>query len=218
MNASSVEPQRYHTTLEVAKMLGMAVRSIQLMVDRGDLQAWRTPGGHRRITDESVRRWMQSGATDPLASPGSAMTGARRSRRAASARPRVLLIEDSAHFQRTVSALIRQRFPEVSLHTESDGMAGLVTFGHLRPDLLIVDLVLPGLDGASLIAGLRRHPLLGDCHLLVLTGLDEAQRQPYAAALRDVPVVHKSRLVQDLPVWLERFLNPQTPTAARLSP
>jgi hypothetical protein len=35
----------YYTTLEVAKILGMAVRSVQLMVDRGDLQAWKTPGG-----------------------------------------------------------------------------------------------------------------------------------------------------------------------------
>ena len=39
-------------------MLGMAVRSVQLMVDRGLLQAWRTPGGHRRIDSRSVQRWL----------------------------------------------------------------------------------------------------------------------------------------------------------------
>ena len=40
----------HYTTLEVAKMLGMAVRSVQLMVDRNELEAWKTPGGHRRIS------------------------------------------------------------------------------------------------------------------------------------------------------------------------
>ena len=39
-------------------MLGMAVRSVQLMVDRGLLQAWRTPGGQRRIDSRSVQRWL----------------------------------------------------------------------------------------------------------------------------------------------------------------
>ena len=31
----------HYTTLEVAKMLGMAVRSVQLMVDRNELEAWK---------------------------------------------------------------------------------------------------------------------------------------------------------------------------------
>jgi len=38
------------TSIEAARILGLAVRSVQLMVDRGDLQAWKTPGGHRRIS------------------------------------------------------------------------------------------------------------------------------------------------------------------------
>jgi len=46
------------STIEVARMLGMAVRSVQLMVDRGLLQAWRTPGGQRRIDSRSVQRWL----------------------------------------------------------------------------------------------------------------------------------------------------------------
>ena len=48
------------TTREVAQALGMAVRSVQLMVDRGELQAWKTPGGHRRIARASVLQWLQS--------------------------------------------------------------------------------------------------------------------------------------------------------------
>lgn len=59
-----------YTTREVARMLGMAVRSVQLMVDRGELQAWKTPGGHRRIDRGSVERWqaargMAGGAARP---------------------------------------------------------------------------------------------------------------------------------------------------------
>jgi excisionase family DNA binding protein len=49
-----------YSTIEVARLLGMAVRSVQMMVDRGELDAWKTPGGHRRISRASVERWRAS--------------------------------------------------------------------------------------------------------------------------------------------------------------
>jgi excisionase family DNA binding protein len=194
----------YYTTLEVAKMLGMAVRSVQLMVDRGDLQAWKTPGGHRRITRDSLERWMQGSRSSGMrGAPGLRSSEAGESRSATRRRlgtqgPRVLLIEDSSHFQNLVSLLVKQKFPDVELHIASDGITGLVSFGQLQPDLIIVDILLPGIDGASLITGLRRHALFGNCQLIVLTSLDEAQRGPYAFALEDVAVIHKPRLMTEL--------------------
>ena len=53
------------TTVEVARRLGLAVRSVQLMVDRGELEAWKTPGGHRRIRRQSVDRWLAGRQAGP---------------------------------------------------------------------------------------------------------------------------------------------------------
>lgn len=41
-------------------MLGMAVRSVQPMVDRNELQARKTPGGHRRTSRRSAEQWLRS--------------------------------------------------------------------------------------------------------------------------------------------------------------
>lgn len=208
---SDMSSSSYYTTLEVAKILGMAVRSVQLMVDRGDLQAWKTPGGHRRITRESLERWIQgsrAGVTGVAAMHGGAGADVRGGgrRRSQVHIPRVLLIEDSSHFQNLVSMLVKQKFPSVDLHIANDGITGLVSFGHLQPDLIIVDILLPGIDGATMITGLRRHALFGQCKLIVLTSLDEDQRAPYAFALQGVDVVHKPRLVQELPGLIESAL------------
>jgi DNA-binding response OmpR family regulator len=62
------------------------------------------------------------------------------------------------------------------------------------------------MDGATLISGLRNHALFGNCKLVVLTALDAQQREPYAAALDGVDVVHKPRLVQELPPLIEAAL------------
>jgi len=212
VRADVASASNYYTTIEVAKMLGMAVRSVQLMVDRGDLQAWKTPGGHRRISRESLERWLagsrSGGRTDAGVAPEGAATGRESPRRLRMGQrpPRLLLIEDSTHFQNLVALLLKQKFPGLEVHVASDGITGLASFGQLQPDLLVVDIMLPGIDGANLITGLRSHALFGQCKLIVLTGLDEAQRAPYAFALDQVPVVHKPRLVNDLPPLIEQLL------------
>ena len=59
--------------------------------------------------------------------------------------------------------------------------------GRLDPDLLLVDILLPGIDGATLITGLRSDPQFARSRLIVVTSLDESQRAPYAFALDGVP-------------------------------
>ncbi len=192
-----------YSTLEVARRLGMAVRSVQLMVDRGELEAWKTPGGHRRIARSSVDAW--------LARRGVPATEAQDVQqplvRPLSRRPRLLLIEDSVHYQNLIAMLLGQQFPELEVHMAADGIVGLAMYGQLQPEFLLVDILLPGIDGATLITSLRSQPQFAGSRLIVITSLDAAQREPYAFALQDVPVVHKPRLVMDLPVLLREQLS-----------
>jgi len=190
------------TTRDVAKRLGLAVRSVQLMVDRGEFEAWKTHGGHRRISRQSVERW-------------EAARGAGHKGASAVAPPeplspdvpRILLIEDSVHFQNLVSLLVKQSFPEARLQMAGDGIIGLAMYGQFQPDVMLVDILLPGIDGATLIATLRSHPQFAKSRLIVVTSLDATQRKPYAFALAGVPVVHKSELVTMLPAVLAEALN-----------
>lgn len=193
------DPPDHYSTLQVARMLGMAVRSVQMMVDRGELEAWKTPGGHRRISRDSVQRWRDARR------PG----GARPSEPQAPRRvPRVLLIEDSTHFQNLVNLIVKQTLPDVEMHVANDGIAGLALAGQLQPDVLIVDILLPGIDGATLITSLRTHPQFSRSRLIIVTSLDEGEREPYRFALAGLPVVHKPDLVTALPPLLQAALVP----------
>ncbi len=243
------------STIEVAHRLGLAVRSVQLMVDRGELQAWKTPGGHRRIARASVERWLagrqaeagQGGAALPqpgaqaaeaatavpaalsahaahaaalgTTGPAALATGAlAEAGERPSAAPRVLLIEDSRHFQKLVSLLVQQHFPGVELHLADDGISGLAQAGQLQPQVLLVDLLLPGIDGATLIAGLRSHPAFASMRLVVVTSLDSTELRPYAHALQGLPVVHKPQLVAELPLRLAEALAGAAAAAVPQSP
>lgn len=213
--SADVQP---YTTIEVARLLGLAVRSVQLMVDRGELDAWKTPGGHRRISRASVERWLAANQHE-TAEPASHFerteaVGPSDKRESQTARARVLLIEDSAHFQNLVTLLMRQQFPDAELHVADDGFAGLAMVGSLQPNVLIIDILLPGIDGATLITSLRSHPQFSACKLIVITSLDEAAREPYAFALKGVPLIHKPRLVAELPPLLSAYLDANGEVAA----
>ncbi|HOY36866.1 MAG TPA: excisionase family DNA-binding protein [Piscinibacter sp.] len=209
-SADSNDSPDPYTTIEVAGLLGMAVRSVQLMVDRGELEAWKTPGGHRRISRASVERWLASRHAGIR--PG-AETGTTAPRGAARRGPRVLLIEDSVHYQNLVRLLLSQKFPQVELHIADEGFAGLAMAGQLQPEVLLVDILLPGIDGATLITSLRSHAQFKHSRLIVITSLDEGQREPYSFALAGVPVVHKPQLVAELPGLLAEALGSQAGAA-----
>lgn len=213
MNKTVAQDADY-STREVAEMLGMAVRSVQLMVDRGELHAWKTPGGHRRIARGSVEALLArrqgrapvAGAEAPVAAPTPPL-------QASDARTRVLLIEDSKHYQNLASLLLREQFPDLDIRMADDGFAGLAMAGQWQPELMIVDILLPGMDGATLIMSLRSHPQFAASRLIVLTSLDEADRLPYMFALEGLPIVHKSRMVLDLPQRVRDVL--ALPSSAR---
>lgn len=213
--------ERTLTTREVAKLLGLAVRSVQLMVDRGELQAWKTPGGHRRISRESVNLWLTQHPGDkgaaPKTTPGTTLLYADAPRRRVtdSRKPTVVLIEDSGHFQGVIKLLLQRSHPQVTLHVASDAVVGLALCGAVRPDVLMVDLLLPGIDGVTLIGSLRSQKHFAGLQLMVVTSLDARQREPYAFALEGIPVVEKKDLTQGLGPVLTQQLALATNTARR---
>jgi excisionase family DNA binding protein len=181
--ATSDAPSDTLTTREVAHKLGLAVRSVQLMVDRGELRAWKTSGGHRRILAQSVQDWLTrspnalSGGI-PAEAPKTTFTSRRRN--SDTGKVTVVVIEDSVHFQRVLSLLIQNCQADVALHLANDAAVGLALCGAVRPDIIIVDLLLPGIDGAALITSLRSQPYFEGMQLMVVTALDAAEREPYA--------------------------------------
>ena len=203
MTARGATPSDDCSTLDVARQLGMAVRSVQLMVDRGELAAWKTPGGHRRISRASVNEWIARHHPGMVAAGVDAPAG---SAAAAGEGVQALLIEDSRHYQNLIGLVVKQHFPQMRLDVADDGISGLALAGRLQPRVLIVDILLPGIDGPTLIAALRSNPHFKGTQLVVVTSMDDAELEPYRFALQGLPLVHKAQLVAELPARLAECL------------
>lgn len=79
--AEFIVVDRILTTAKAAQLLGVSVRTVQLWVETGQLESWKTPGGHRRIKLQSVLRLteMQEGHEFPLTATAVILAGRGRS-------------------------------------------------------------------------------------------------------------------------------------------
>jgi CheY-like chemotaxis protein len=90
-------------------------------------------------------------------------------------RPRILVVEDSAVIWR----LIRATCDELGeLSWEPDGVAGLDAIRRDIPDLVVLDIGLPHLDGWGVLSAVRSDPAVAHVSVLVLTAhADSASRE-----------------------------------------
>lgn len=81
---------------------------------------------------------------------------------------KILVIDDEPSITNLVSAYLKPEGYEV--FTAADGNAGLKAARTFKPDLIILDLMLPGIDGIELLTRLRRE---SDVYVIMLTAKTE---------------------------------------------
>lgn len=90
-----------------------------------------------------------------------------------SARPRALVVDDSWYMQLTMADVLESEGYDVSV--ASDGLSAIDTYQTDRPDVVLLDLVLPDVDGLSALSRIRE--IDRDARVVVVTGLlDDAAR------------------------------------------
>ena len=85
--------------------------------------------------------------------------------------PTILIVDDQPQVVKSVVAALQHR-GEYELLTAGDGAAGLHLARERHPDLLILDVVMPGLDGLQVLRSLRGDPATQDIAVLMLTVKD----------------------------------------------
>jgi len=137
------------TTRQAGEALGVAVRTVQLWVESGVLSAWRTAGGHRRIARSAVERLLadrtrslETSAADPRVADYPAFS--------------LLLVEDDAHLARLFTSVVAGWGLPIRVTVAGNGFEGLVRIGEIAPDMVVTDLVMPGMDGMAMLRALKQ--------------------------------------------------------------
>ncbi len=81
---------------------------------------------------------------------------------------RVLIVEDQVDIRKLIRMTLE--FEPYEIHEAADGVAGLRLAGEIFPDLILLDVMMPGeLDGLQVCAQVRENPALRDTRVVLLT-------------------------------------------------
>lgn len=150
------------TTREAAKQLGVSVGTTQMWAENGLLIAWKTVGGHRRISRDSVERLLhKTAATQSQTAPSAPVN-----------KLKVLIVDDDPVLLRLYETRLAQ-WPMLHIITfANNGIDALIKIGRQTPDLLIADLGMPEMNGFRMLRVLRKIPELAGTTVVVISGLD----------------------------------------------
>ncbi len=175
-NIEEFEPE-FYSTREAANKLGLSLGTIQKMVENGILSAWKTAGGHRRVMASSVNGYIHSRRTK-----GSV---------AATRNLALLVVEDDSDLQNLYRLNISDWKLPIDLTVLGDGYAGLLHIAKSRPDIIIMDLNMPRLDGFEMINTLRNDPAYSLMDIIVVTGMPKDEIEQKGNLPQGVTVFNK---------------------------
>ena len=167
------------TTSEACEILQVSKTIIKRMADSGELETWKTPGGHRRIKRSSIeQKHQEQGVTKPQSE---------------SAPLKVMVIDDDAVIQKIFTSLINDSsLPNVDMVSAFNGYEGLIKAGQGVFDMIFVDLNMPLMDGYEAIKVLREYDNTKSSTIIVITANElseiDRDRLPYDVVLMNKPL------------------------------
>ncbi|MCJ7555426.1 MAG: response regulator [Gammaproteobacteria bacterium] len=146
--------EKLYTTREVADLVGVSSRTVQLWASAGVVTAWKTPGGHRRFSEVEVQRLQDQLGGVP-----------------ATGRHKILVVEDEPDLQMLYRLSIESWIIPVEVVTARDAYEGLLKIGVCKPLVIIFDVMMPQSDGFRMLEVITTSDQLRDSLVIVVSDM-----------------------------------------------
>ncbi len=172
--------RKLYTTHEVAKLLGVTPITVIRWIESGKFKCFTTVGGHRRISHDELVGFAKS---YNLPWQGDDEINARKEFL-------VLAVDDEPDILEMIGDMLSST-EGVRLITVSNGFSAGAKLVEERPDLVLLDFLMPELDGFEFCRFMRQDPRFKDIPILVVTGLKEESELSKMRDLGIDGILHK---------------------------
>jgi excisionase family DNA binding protein len=149
--------KKFLTTSEVAQICGVAHTTVIRWIGEGKLKAHETPGGHRRIEQWDLVHFLKQ---FKMPVPDSLGDG----------RFRILAVDDEVKVLSLMRKVFSKYPDEIDFCSTTSGMEALVMLGKSRFDLIILDVVMPDMDGLQVCITIKQNADISGVKIIVVTG------------------------------------------------
>ena len=146
------------TTGQVAKLCGFSPSAVLQWINTGKLPAYSSPGGRHRVAPSDLVRFLRKHG---MHIPDELTRGAAH---------RVLIVDDEPTVRKALAAMLETASFDAQIEEAGSGAEGCVKVAQFKPDLLILDVRMPGVDGQDLCRYLRGTEEFAEVKVLVVSG------------------------------------------------
>ena len=123
----------------------------------------------------------------------------------ATGRVSILIVEDNPLFRQSFKETLQNRFPSIDIHEAKDGAEAIAKIETLHPNLIFMDIRLPGENGLQLTQKIKtRHP---DIIVIILTAYDLPEYREASSQFADYFFAKDSLATQNIFTLVESILD-----------
>lgn len=149
--------EKAYTTFQVADICDVYPSTVISWIKQKKMKAYTTPGGHRRILKPDLMDFLKRYNLPIPEELGSL-------------RHRILIVDDDPVVGKLLQKTLQRTARNFDVNWTPDGVGALLALSKNPPDLLVLDVVLPVVDGASVLASLRADPQTRAIKVVGMTG------------------------------------------------
>jgi excisionase family DNA binding protein len=149
--------KKFYSTIDISAICGVDPVTVARWCDHGDLPCYRTPGGHRRIGREDLLNFLHKHGISVPAD-------------LEEKRLRVLVVAADTRLLSSLRRRFRDHGGRIDLHTATSGIEGLLKIGVKKPEVVLLDLEIPGFDGLEICRQIRSLDLGDSMKIIALSG------------------------------------------------
>jgi len=155
---------RIFSALEVANICGVVNQTAINWIKNNHLKAFTTPGGQYRIYAEDLFSFLEErGMRIP-----EELEELRRAEE-----NRVLIVDDDKELNEMIKQFIIRKLPDWQVVQAFDGFEAGVVLSKEKPDVVILDIDLPGVNGHQLCTRIKGDAELGAPVIVSISGMDD---------------------------------------------
>lgn len=163
MGNESEGGRRFFTTSEVAHYCAVTNDGVLKWIKSGKLRAFSTPGGHYRVAMDDFRAFLEK---FEIPIDENFFRGAQKSRT-------ILVVDDEPDIRDIVKRILSEVDPPLRVEEAGDGYEAGIKVGSLHPDLIVMDVRMPRVDGLSLCRSIRQNPETRRIKIIAITAFPE---------------------------------------------
>ena len=183
----------------VAKICRVSKKTVLNWIYKDALKAFTTFGGHYRIWPGDLKKFMTAAGLDvPFQFVDERQTA-------------FLIVDDDEAYTMLLKEAICSNFPSADVITTDDGYEALLLIGERKPNVVLLDLRMPKLDGYQVLELLRPRKKDGSMKIVVLSGyVDDESRAKLKNTVAD-EIWEKRKDMYDLIAALHAMLESNSP-------